>query len=114
MRVLFLKNSGLSTPAKPALRLRLSTMHNACPGLVDVNDRHAVQHTALVLPRGGVDVVRFRQHLVRHIGFGEQDVHVSGHTPGHGMDGIPDLAIVFPQQLSQFIDRVLGLATAMP
>ena len=48
--------------------------------------------------------------LVIHISFGQKHVHVSGHAPGHGMDGVVDRGASGFQGVSELLDLVLGLS----
>src|SRR5690606_21405829 len=102
--------------------------HEGRPGHVDVDDRHAVQRTALVLAgcgvddvvgtdhhgdvdglHTGVDVSRLHQLLVRHVGLSQQHVHVPGHAPCHRVDGVAHLCAVGLEQVGELFDDVLRL-----
>ena len=73
--------------------------------LVGVDDRHAEDRAALVVPRGriddvvgadderdvglrqlGIDVVHLDERVVGNLGLGEQHVHVAGHAAGDRMN----------------------------
>src|SRR5699024_8732803 len=56
-----------------------------------------------------VDLVHFQDDVVGHLGFGQQDVHVSGQTSSHRVDTEPDLDTPVAQLADQIGDRVLGL-----
>ena len=85
--------------------------HDHLPGLVHVEDRHAVDRGVLDIARGrvghvvradherhvglrelGVDLVHLLEMVVGHVGLGQQHVHVPGHAAGHRVDGVVHLA----------------------
>ena len=97
-------------------------------GLVDVEDRHAVDRRVRDGAGGGVgdvvgadherdvgarelavDVVHLLELLVRDVGLGEQHVHVAGHAAGDGMDGVEDLDAALLELGGEVGDRALGL-----
>ena len=65
--------------------------------------------TDVHLGEGGIDRVHLLELLVGHVGFGEQDVHVPGHSAGDGMDRVFDIDAARFEQIRQVADRVLGL-----
>src|SRR5699024_9059271 len=78
--------------------------HDDVAGFPHVQHRHSRDRAGGVFGRGGVDrvvgadhqdyrgfvevvvdLVHFQDDVVGHLGFGQQDVHVSGQTSGHRM-----------------------------
>ncbi|MNS82506.1 hypothetical protein D3C72_1162530 [compost metagenome] len=57
----------------------------------------------------GVDVLQLEHLIVRHIGLGQQDVHVARHPARDGVDGVLHLDALFLQLVGHFAQRVLGL-----
>ena len=101
--------------------------------MVDVQDRHPVDRAALVVPGVGVrDVVGADHerdvgawellvrlvHLVElrigDVRLGEQDVHVTRHPAGDGMDRVADLDAALLEQVGQLAHVVLGLRHGHP
>ena len=56
-----------------------------------------------------VDLVEFEHLFVRHVGFGQQHVHVPRHSSGHGVNGVFDLDALLLQLVRHLAERVLGL-----
>ena len=57
-----------------------------------------------------VGSVHLHELLVVHISFGQQHVHVSGHSSGHRMDGVGNGGSAFFERVGQIADLVLGLS----
>ena len=102
--------------------------HDHRLAVVDLEDRHAVDRRGRrVLRRRvghvvgadherdvgalelGVGVVHLLELVVRHVGLGQQHVHVSRHAPGDRMDRVADLDPAFLELLGQLAHGVLGL-----
>ena len=96
--------------------------------VVDVEDRHAVDRAGRVRPcrrvgdvigahderhigplELGVDLLHLLELRVGHVGLRQQHVHVTGHAPGHRMDGVRDLDPTLLEQVGQLAHRVLRL-----
>jgi hypothetical protein len=73
-------------------------------GVVRADDEHDVGLGEVV-----VDLVEFEHDVVRHLGFGEQHVHVARQAPGDGMDAEAHLDAALAQPLREVGDRVLRL-----
>ena len=118
-------------PAKPGFMLRLMTI--TVLRLVGVDDRHAVDRAALVVPRGGIDdvvgadhqrhvglrhlgidVVHLDQLVVGDVGLGEQHVHVAGHAAGDRMDRELHVDAALGELSYSSRTRCCACATAMP
>src|SRR5262249_14237528 len=56
-----------------------------------------------------VDLVHFQHDVVRHLGLGQQHVHVARQAPGDGVDAEPDVAAVSAQLGGRVGPPVLGL-----
>ncbi len=54
-----------------------------------------------------VDVVHLEHLVVGHLGFGEQDVHVPRHAPGHRVDRVLDRHALGGELRGQLLHRVL-------
>ncbi len=93
-------------------------------GLVDVEDRHPVDRRGGVRVRGRVrhvvgadherhvgaaelrvDVVHLLELVVRHVGLGEQDVHVAGHAAGDRVDRVLDLDAALLELVGELLAR---------
>ena len=57
-------------------------------------------------------LVHLEHLVVRHLGLGEQDVHVPRHATGHRMDAEAHVDALVAQLLGDLVDRVLRRATA--
>ena len=97
-------------------------------GLLHVQDRHAVDRRGRVGLGGGVghvvgsdheghvgltevavDLLQLQHLVIRHVGLGQQDVHVAGHAAGDGMDGVADIDALVLQQVGHLAQRMLRL-----
>src|SRR3984893_1051847 len=113
-------------PSEP--RRHASFDHHHRTGLVDLEDRHPIDGAALVMSRRGVgDVVgadhdghvgarnvggyliHLDQLVVGYVGLGQQDIHVSRHAPGDGVDGELDLCAAPGKEVGELADLVLRL-----
>jgi len=56
-----------------------------------------------------VDVFHLEHFIVRHVGFGQQDIHMTGHAPRHRVDGVFDLDPFTFEQIGHFPESVLCL-----
>src|SRR5699024_4482588 len=102
--------------------------HDHVGGFPHVQDGHAGDRAARVL--GGirvdgvvgadhqddvgvgevvVDLVELHDDVVRHLGLGQQHVHVPGQTPGDRVHGKAHVHAAVPQGAGQVSDRVLRL-----
>ena len=125
------KKSSFSTPLKPGFMLRLSTMTR--PRLLDVEDRHPVDRALRVLLRGRVhdvvgaddehdvglgevvvDVVEVEELVVRHVGLGQEHVHVPGHAAGDRVNRVAYLAPLASSDCASSRTACCAWETAMP
>nr|BFE70701.1 hypothetical protein GCM10020092_040020 [Actinoplanes digitatis] len=56
-----------------------------------------------------VDLVHLQDHVVRHPGLGEQDVHVAGQPARHRVDAEPDVDAALAEHRGELGDPVLRL-----
>jgi hypothetical protein len=70
----------------PAIGLVGSSVAAGIDGVVGADDQHDVGVGEVV-----VDFVHFQHDVVRNLGLGQQDVHVTGQPPGH-----PDFQLGLP------------------
>ena len=92
-------------------RAQASLDHDHVAGVADVENRHPrdrargvgvrqrVHHVVgadddrhVALRERGVDLVHFLELVVRHVGLGQQHVHVPRHAAGDGVNGVLDRA----------------------
>jgi hypothetical protein len=102
--------------------------HDHAAGLVDVEDRHAVDRRLLDGAGRGVgdvvgadherdvgarelavDVVHLLELVVGDVGLGQQHVHVAGHAPRDRVDGVEDLDAALLELGGELGHRALGL-----
>ena len=57
----------------------------------------------------GIDVLELEHLVIRHVGFGEQHVHVAGHAAGDRMDGVFHLDAFLLQHVGHLAQRMLRL-----
>ncbi len=56
-----------------------------------------------------VDIFQFEDFIIRHLRFGEQDVHVPRHPARDGVDGVFHFNAFFLQLVAHLFESVLGL-----
>ena len=97
-------------------------------GLIDVDDGHPGKWPGLFASGGvagvvgarspeprrtrelRVDVIHLDHLFVRHIGFGQEHVHVPGHASSHRVDGVLHFRVVpLGQQFGKFLHHMLRL-----
>jgi hypothetical protein len=61
-----------------------------------------------------VDVLHLQHLVVRHLGFGQQDVHVSGHPASDGVNRVADGHALGDQLLGHLLDGVLRPRNGQP
>ena len=113
-------------PANPGARLRLTT--TLVVALSTLRIGHAVDRRPCILAGGRVhdvvssddqrdigsgevvvDLIQIQQDVIRHVGLGEEDVHVSWHPSRHGVDGVPHRDPTSFEAVCELADGVLGL-----
>jgi hypothetical protein len=115
----------LSIPAKPLDRLRLTTMtvvalstsRIGMPLIAEFASRASGLTTSLApsdqrdvgAGEVGVDVLEVVELVVRHVGFGEQHVHVPWHAAGHRVDRVAHVDVAVLEQIGELARHVLRL-----
>ena len=61
-----------------------------------------------------VDVLQLEHLVIRHVGFGEQHVHVARHAARDRVDGVFHLDAFLLQHVGHFAHACWACATAMP
>ena len=61
-----------------------------------------------------IDVFHLEHLVVRHLGLGQQHVHVARHAAGDRVDRVLDGDALLGELLRQLLHRVLARATARP
>ena len=80
--------------------MRLGVYH-----IVGAYDEHDVGSSEVL-----VDLLEVEQFVVRHVRLGEQHVHVSGHTAGHGVNGVLHVDAPLLEVVHGFPEFVLRLS----